>query len=132
MLSPTELITHSCLLVCIEYVVAWRVVLRELVLYLSFVLMYPRNKNMKRLYRRLSGVLHLVTISLFRILLSFEYVHSLKNNILASTDSPTASNGSTIGTTWLNFCVRNGYRCTPRVINTKMLSSRTTKYRTIS
>ena len=54
---------------------------------------------MKRLYRRLSGVLHLVTISLFCILLSFEYVHSLKNNILASTDSPTASNGSTIGTT---------------------------------
>ena len=81
----------------------------------SFVLMYPRNKNMKRLYRLLSGVLHLVTISLFRIsyfpylsicldvvflvLLSFEYVHSLKNSILASTDSPTASNGSTIGTT---------------------------------
>ena len=80
-----------------------------------FVLTYPRNKNMKRLYRLLSGVLHLVTISLFCIsylpylsicldvvflvLLSFEYVHYLKNSILASTDSPTASNGSTIGTT---------------------------------
>ena len=33
------------------------------------------------------------------VLLSFEYVHYLKNSILASTDSPTASNGSTIGTT---------------------------------
>ena len=121
MLSPTELITHS---VCI------RMYLWEGIRDLYHTLIKEKGKC---LYRLMSGAAsNLLCILLFCILLSFEYVHHLKNNILASTDSPTASNGSTIGTTWLNFCVRNGNRCTPRVINTKMLSSRDTKYRTIS
>ena len=72
----------------------------------------------KRLYRRMSGVASncfvffwfVLSIDLspfyqvwivyqLLVLLSSSMFIILKNSILASTDSPTASNGSTIGTT---------------------------------
>ena len=44
-----------------------------------------------------------------------------KSIILASAYSPTPIRGSTIGDEWLNFCVRDGNRCTPLSIDTKMM-----------
>ena len=43
--------------------------------------------------------------------------------ILAATYSYTSTRCTTIGTNWLNFCVRDGNRCTPAVITTKSLTS---------
>ena len=42
-----------------------------------------------------------------------------KSTILASAYSSSASGGSTIGDEWLNFCVRDGNRCTPLSKNAK-------------
>ena len=44
-----------------------------------------------------------------------------KSIILASTYSSAPRRGSTIGDEWLNFCVRDGNRCTPLSIDTKMM-----------
>ena len=42
--------------------------------------------------------------------------------ILASTYSPRPLRPSTIGDEWLNFCVRDGNRCTPLSKDTKIMS----------
>ena len=47
----------------------------------------------------------------------------LNINVLAATYSHTSTRCTTIGTSWLNFCVRDGNRCTPTVITTKTLTS---------
>gem|GEM_PF-1940535 len=43
--------------------------------------------------------------------------------ILAATYSCTSTRCTTISTSWLNFCVRDGNRCTSTVITTKSLIS---------
>ena len=42
--------------------------------------------------------------------------------VLATTYSHTSTRCTTIGTSWLNFCVRDGNRCTSAVIITKTLT----------
>ena len=50
-------------------------------------------------------------------------IKKFKIMILAATYSYTSTRCTTIGTNWLNFCVRDGNRCTPAVITTKILTS---------
>jgi len=52
------------------------------------------------------------------------YKKNLNIKILAATYSRTSIRCTTIGTSWLNFCVRNGYRCTSAVLTTKILTLR--------
>jgi hypothetical protein len=56
----------------------------------------------------------------------FIFLHqkNLNIKILAATYSRTSMRCTTIGTSWLNFCVRNGNRCTSTVLTTKILTLR--------
>jgi hypothetical protein len=53
----------------------------------------------------------------------FFYIKKINIKILAATYSHTSTRCTTISTSWLNFCVRNGNRCTSTVITTKSLIS---------
>ena len=48
---------------------------------------------------------------------------AIEEHILATTYSPTKRICSTIGARGLNFCVRNGYRCDPSAIITRIFYS---------
>ena len=48
---------------------------------------------------------------------------AIEEHILAMTYSPTKRIRSTIGAGGLNFCVRNGYRCDPSAIITRIFYS---------
>ena len=58
---------------------------------------------------------------LFMFIISLYHI-SFNIKVLATTYSLTSSGCNTIGTIWLNFCVRNGNRCTPNVVTTKNLT----------
>ena len=58
------------------------------------------------------------------LLLIFLHQKNLNIKILAATYSRTSMRCTTIGTSWLNFCVRNGNRCTSTVLTTKILTLR--------
>ncbi len=60
----------------------------------------------------------------FLFLCIFLHQKNLNIKILAATYSRTSMRCTTIGTSWLNFCVRNGNRCTSTVLTTKILTLR--------
>ncbi len=77
-----------------------------------------------------SCFLYLYVVFFFRFLFLFQYylffLHqkNLNIKILAATYSRTSMRCTTIGTSWLNFCVRYGNRCTSTVLTTKILTLR--------
>ena len=60
----------------------------------------------------------------FQYYFIFLHQKNLNIKILAATYSRTSMRCTTIGTSWLNFCVRNGNRCTSTVLTTKILTLR--------
>ena len=103
MLSPSELITHYC---------------------------SQRKKNGTRDRARTCdlrlrrALLFQLSYSCEEYILALQFIFSKLNiNVLAATYSHTSTRCTTIGTSWLNFCVRNGNRCTSTVITTKTLTS---------
>ena len=106
MLSPTELITH----------------------------LYFRRINFGARDRARTCDLRLRRALLFQLSYSCKnariilYIKKFDIKILAATYSNTSTRCTTISTSWLNFCVRDGNRCTSTVITTKSLISNYFKF----
>ena len=120
MLSPTELITHYSLdthYITLKYTATK-------FLFISLNIFMVHVAGIEPTTFGLEG--HCSSTELHALF--FIHTSSLLNQkidiiILAATYSHTSTRCTTISICRLNFCVRNGNRCTPTVLTTKTITS---------